>query len=405
MGICIKEALRIIKSNITKISYEIVPIENSNKKIIAEDIYAKYSLPSFNNSAMDGYGVKLCDEGEIVKIIDNIFAGSSKETQIESTQCIKIMTGARVPSSVEAVVPFELVDIIDEHHIRIPRGIEKNQHIRFIGEDIQKDEKILVDGDEINFSAITILASQGITHVKVYRKPKVSVFTSGEELKLHYEKIEDYQIFNSNTPTILSRVNELGCDVSFAGMAQDNIESLQQMIGNSLHADFIITTGGISVGEADFTQEAFEKFEMDILFNGVTIKPGKPTIFGKLKDTYILNLPGNPLAAALIFEVFGTIIIQKLSGSKDIYHNYITTKISEDLKNKKGRTTIIPGWFDGDCFIPSKKRFPGMVGVLHKCNSMIILNKNLTGLLKDDIVKVIPINWKFYTDVQKDFFN
>ncbi len=405
MGICIKEALRIIKSNINKISYEVVPIENSNKQVIAQDIFAKYSLPTFNNSAMDGYGVQLCDEGKTVKVCDTIFAGSSKETQIEPTQCIKIMTGARVPSTIEAVIPFELVEVIDEEHIKLPRGLEKNQHIRFIGEDIKKDEKIISDGEEINFSTITILASQGVTHVKVYRKPKVSVFTSGEELKLHYEKIEDYQIFNSNTPTILSRVSELGCDVSFAGMAKDTVESLKDMIENSLHADFIVTTGGISVGEADFTQEAFEQFEMDILFNGISIKPGKPTIFGKLGDTYILNLPGNPLAAALIFEVFGTIIIQKLSGSKDIYHNYITTKISEDLKNKKGRTTIIPGWFDGDYFFPSEKRFPGMVGVLHKCNSMIILNKNQTGLLKDDMVKVIPINWKFYTDIQKDFFN
>jgi molybdopterin molybdotransferase len=405
MGICIKEALRVIKSNINKISYEVVPIENSNKQIIAEDIYAKYSLPTFNNSAMDGYGVKLCDQGEIVKVCDTILAGSSKETQIESSQTIKVMTGARVPSSVEAVIPFELVETIDESHIRLPTGLQKNQHMRFIGEDILKDEKIISDGEEINFSSITILASQGITHVKVYRKPKVSVFTSGEELKLHYEKIKDYQIFNSNTPTILSRVSELGCDVSFAGMAKDTVESLKEMIGNSLHADFIITTGGISVGEADFTQEAFEQFDMDILLNGISIKPGKPTIFGKLGNSYILNLPGNPLAAALIFEVFGTIIIQKLSGSKDIFHNFITTKLSGDLKNKKGRTTIIPGWFDGEYFTPSEKRFPGMVGVLHKCNSMIILNKNQTGLLKDDMVKVIPINWKFYTDIQKDFFN
>jgi len=391
MGICIKEALRIIKSNITKISYDMVPIEDSNKKIIAQDIYAKYPLPSFNNSAVDGYGVKLCDEGEIVKV--------------DATQCIKIMTGERVPSTVEAVVPFELVDIIDDDHIRVPTGIEQNQHIRFAGEDIQKNEKILSEGDEINFSAITILASQGVTHIKVYKKPKVSVLTSEEELKLHYEEIENYQIFNSNTPTLLSRVKELGCDVNFEGLAQDGIELLQQMIENSPDVDFIITTGGMSVGEANFTQEVFEQFEMDILFNGIGIKPEKPTIFGKLGNTYILNLPGNPLAASLIFEVFGTIIIQKLSGSKNIFHNYISTKLSEDLKNKKGKTTIIPGWFDGDYFIPSKKRFPGMVGVLHKCNSMIILNKDTTGLLKDDIVKVIPINWKFYTDIQKDFFN
>lgn len=391
MGISIEEALGIIKSNITKISSEMVPIEDSNKKIIAQDIYAKNSLPSFNNSAVDGYGVKLCDEGEMVKV--------------DATQCIKIMTGERVPSSVEAVVPFELVDIIDDDHIRVPTGIEQNQHIRFAGEDIQKNEKILSDGDEINFSAITILASQDLTHIKVYKKPKVTVFTSEEELKLHYKQIEDYQILNSNTPTLLSRVNELGCDVSFAGMAKEGMRSLQEMINNSPEVDFIITTGGISLGEADFTQEVFEQFDMDMLFNGIAMKSKKPTIFGKIGATYILNLPGNPLATTLLFEIFGTLIIQKLSGSKNIFHNYISTKLSEDLKNKKGRITIIPGWFDGDCFTPSKKKFPGMVGILHKCNSMIILSQNTTGILKGDSVKVIPINWKFYTDIQKDFFN
>ncbi len=405
MGICIKEALRLIKSNIQKVSFEIVPIENCGGRICAQETFAGYDLPTFNNSAMDGYGVKLEDMGKEVKIIDNIFAGSHKETPIEQTQALKIMTGARVPKSVDAVVPLELIEKINDTTIKLPSTIKKNQHIRFIGEDIQKGEQLTKVGQEINFADVTLLASQGVTHIKVYRTPKVSVFTSGEELKLHYEKIKEYQVYNSNTPTLLERVREFGCDVTFTGMAHDNVDSLQEMISNSLYADLIITTGGISVGEADFTKEAFEGFDMEIIFNGISIKPGKPTIFGKIGSTYIINLPGNPLASALIFELFGTVILQKLSGSCDIYHNYIETKMGEELNNKQGRTTLIPGMFDGKAFYPSHKRLPGMVSILSRCNSLMVLNKKLSHISKDETVKIIPINWKFFTHESIDFFN
>lgn len=405
MGICIKKALDIINANVKKVSYEIIPIEMAKERVSAQTITAMYNLPTYNNSAMDGYGVLLCDANKKVKAIDTILAGSDKETQIKSGEVIKIMTGARVSSSVEAVIPQECVQIIDDTTIVLPKDIKKHQHMRFIGEDIKKGELLLNDGDEINYATITILASQGISHIKVYRQPKISVFTSGEELKLHYEKIEEYQIYNSNTPTLLARAKELGADVTFVGMAKDNIESLKETIENSLYADFIITSGGISVGEADFTQEAFEHFDMEILFNGITIKPGKPTLFGKIGKTYVLNLPGNPLAAALIFEAFGKIILQKLTGNKNIYHNYIETKLSEDLNNKKGRTTLIPGFFDGRYFTPSHRRLPGMVGVLHNCNSMMVLGKSTELLEKEGMVKILPINWKFFTEIKVDFFN
>ncbi len=405
MAICIKKALELIVSNVKKVSYEIIPIENSKDRILAQDIFALYNLPTYNNSAMDGYGVRIGDIGREVKVVDEVFAGSDKEPIINDGEAIKIMTGARVPNSVEAVVPQENIEILKDAFIALPKSITKYQHIRFIGEDIKIGEKLLSDGDEINYATVTILASQGITHIKVYREPKVCVFTSGEELKLHFEKIDDYQVYNSNTPTLLARAEELGADVTFTGMAKDTVESLKEMIENSLYADFIITSGGISVGEADFTKEAFEAFEMEILFDGITIKPGKPTIFGKIGKTYILSLPGNPLAAILIFEAFGKIILQKLAGNKNIYHNYIETKLGEILNNKQGRTTIIPGFFDGSCFVPSSKRLPGMVGVLHNCNSMMVLGKNIGHINKDEIVKILPINWKFFSDIKKDFFN
>ncbi len=405
MAICIKKAIQLINQNVKKLSYEIVPIENSIGSISAENIYAKYSLPNYNNSAMDGYGVKLSDGGTLVKQIDKILAGSSKDTAIQNGETIKIMTGSRVPASVEAIAPQENVTIDKDGNILLPKKIEKNQHIRFVGEDVTNGELLISDGDEINFASITLLASQGITHIKIYRKPKVCVFTSGEELKLHYETIEDFQLYNSNTPTLLARAKEFGADAVFVGMANDNVDSIKEMIKNSLHSDFIITSGGISVGEADFTKEAFEAFAMEIFFSGIDIKPGKPTLFGKINNTYILNLPGNPLAATLIFEVFGKIILQQLRGSKEIYHNFILSKIPNDLDNKKGRTTLIPGFFDGEYFTAEPKRLPGMVGVLHKCNSMIILGKNKELIKKNEVVKILPINWKFFSSIPKDFFN
>ncbi len=404
MAVEVSIALDLIKNNILNVGYEVISIENSLTRICANNINAKHSMPRFNNSAMDGYGVKQADATKMVKINDTILAGSQKTTQINIGQCVKIMTGARVPSSVEAIVPQELVNIIDNHTIQLPENINSLAHIRFIGEDIEINECLIKDGDEINFAKITLLASQGITHIKVYKKPKVTVFASGEELKLHYDKdIKEYQLYNSNTPTLIARAEELGCDVTFIGMAKDSIESLKELIANSLDSDLIITSGGVSVGDADFTKEAFKQMGIDTILDGIVIKPGKPTVVGKINNTVVLNLPGNPLASSLIFELFGKIIIQILSGSDNIYHNTIKAKIFEKYNNKKGRITIVPGNFDGEYFIPSQKKSPGMVSTLSNCNSLVVLEKDIEYLDKNQIVNILPINWKFFTNNQKDF--
>ncbi len=403
MAISIYDALELIQKNTKKIGFEIIPLENSLKRVCAKDIFATHSLPRFNNSAMDGYGVKIEDRSRNVKVINTIMAGDKIEPLINTGECIKIMTGARVPNSVEAIIPKEDIIQNEDGTISLPSNIKQNNHIRFIGEDIKSGQIILGVGQEINFASITALASQGITHIKVYKKPKVIVFASGEELKLHYEKVEDYQIYNSNTPTLIARTQELGCDTTFIGVANDTLDSIQEHIQNSLDADLIVTSGGVSVGDADFTKEAFSNLNMQTIFDGIAIKPGKPTVFGKINNTYILNLPGNPLASALIFELFGKILIQNLNGSKNIYHNTIKAKINDDFKNKKGRPTLIPGNFDGEYFTPSQKRSPGMVNVLNHCNSLILLNEDVEFLAKDSSVNILPINWKFFTNINKGF--
>ena len=403
MAVNIHEALDTIYKNSFNPKFEIVPIENSQARICAQEVIAIHALPKFDNSAMDGYAILFEDAENILKVEKKIFAGDDVNLALQPNTCVKIMTGAKIPSNATAVIPQECVELIDKEHIKVPQNITKFQHIRFIGEDIQENDVLIKIGTEINFSQITLLSSQGYTHVKVFKKPKVVVFSSGEELKLHYEQVENYQIYNSNTPTLLSRVKELGCDVTFIGGAKDSVKSLCEFIENSLDADLIITSGGVSVGEADFTRDALNTFDFKVLFDGIKIKPGKPTLFGKINNTLVLSLPGNPLAASLVFEMFGKIILQTLKGSKDIYHNTITTKISQDLKTRPGRVTLLPGYFNGQNFEVSSKSGAGMVSVLSVCNCFLVLDETVEKLSCEKEVKILPITWKFMSENKKDY--
>ncbi|MGE4456347.1 MAG: molybdopterin molybdotransferase MoeA [Arcobacteraceae bacterium] len=402
MAVSPLEALNLIVNSVKGVNKEVISIENSLGRVVAQDIYAPFSLPRFANSAMDGYAVIYGDDSEELQVTDKIFAGDNKDITLSKGQCVKIMTGARIPKNCTAVVPQEDVELLSSGNIKIPK-IKENQNIRFIGEDIKEGEKLIVSGEEINFAKITLLVSMGITHIEAYQKPKVVVFASGDELKQYYEKIESHQIYNSNTPSLVSRCKELGCDVTFTKTSSDSLEALQNIIKNALRADFIITTGGVSVGEADFTKGAFGELGFETIFDGIIIKPGKPTVFGKIGDTYVLNLPGNPLAAGLIFEIFGKIAVESLKGSSKKYHSFILSKLGVDIKNKAGRITIMPGFFDGECFVPALKMSPGMVSVLSGCNSLVALDSDVADLKQNSVVKVLPINWNFLANEYKDF--
>ena len=172
MSVSIEEALNIIVNSIQINKFEIVPIENATSRISAENLHATVSLPKFNNSAMDGYAILFEDKDKELTLTNKIFAGDNNQDILETGTTIKIMTGARVPQNCEAVVPQENTQTIGDK-IKITSDIRKMQHIRFIGEDIQKDELLIKTGEELNFSKITLLASQGISHVKVYKKPKI----------------------------------------------------------------------------------------------------------------------------------------------------------------------------------------------------------------------------------------
>ena len=394
----IGQALEIIDREVSALKTEIIPIETSVGRIIAKEILAVYNLPSFDNSAMDGYAVKATMEGLTLPVRGTIFAGDRDDITLDETAIVKIMTGAPVPQGCNAIVPIEEVTIEANADVVLPANIKEHQHVRFSGEDISVGDTLIKAGEKLVGYHTALLASQGISHISVYRKPRVAVFATGEELKMHFETVQSHQIYNSNTPTFLARAKEFGAEVSFIGSAKDNLEDIQSHIEACLDADLIVTSGGVSVGDADFTREAFDAFDMQRLFEKINIKPGKPTTLGKIGKTWVLNLPGNPLAALLNFEIFGSKLLLKLSGNRREHLGLIYTKMAEAIKIKPGRVTVLPGYWDGEGFTPTPKRSPGMISPLIESNAMVILDQTVSTIEMGQEIRILSLHSQCSSD-------
>ncbi len=403
MAVSITEALDIIYDNIALLTTEIIPMEIAVGRVMAEDSVATFDLPGFDNSAMDGYAVKCIDEDGTVSCDEVIYAGDNPQMILVPQKAIKIMTGAPIPEGCEAIVPIENVSV-EGDQITLPSAIEKDAHIRRAGEDVKSGTVYLKKGERVTAYSIALLVSQGVTHLTVYRKIKVAVFGTGDELRPHFEKIEPHQLYNSNTPMFLARAKELGCDVCYIPSSGDTIQSLERSVRSALDADIIVTSGGVSVGDKDFTKEAFANLGMKLYFDKVDIKPGKPTAFGKIGKTAIINLPGNPLASMVNYEIFIRAVIHKMSGANAHFHSTIETEMREDFSLRKGKHTVRLGSFDGKTFMPLKQQLPGMVSPMQKADGMIITTPDIGLLQKGMKVKMIPILWELNGCEKEDFF-
>ncbi len=400
MAVTIFEALQLIENTVSSLSTEIIPIENALSRVCAKALKASIALPTFNNSAMDGYGLR--GEADTYTIIGKILAGDSHSYELHEGECIKILTGAEVPDSVERIIPQENTEATDTT-VTVKKAVPIGANIRYRGEDIHEATLIVDKGDLITSAHIGLLASQGVTHIEVFRKVRVGVFASGSELKLHFEKLGKSQVYNSNTLYLLARSEEIGAETRFVGKSEDSIDSLKTLVEAALDCDVIITSGGVSVGEADYTKAAFAALGMETLFDKVQIKPGKPTTFGKIDNTAILNLPGNPLASALNFELFGKFLLHKISGQKAAYHATIETVTDKEIYSPRPVANIIPGFYNGHTFQPAEKFAPGMVNVLNHCNGMVIVDAKTDMIKEGEKVNFLPMRWDFLREDFKIF--
>lgn len=390
MSISAIEAFQEIQKIAPLQTTQTITTEEAYDRIIATTIKAAYPLPRFDNSAMDGYAVRLNDQGKTFCVTSTIFAGDPPTVLLEN-EIKKIMTGAPIPEGCECIVPIENVTINDSQDITLPSSFKRGQHIRNKGEDISYGETLISQGKRLSWGDIAILASQGISHVDVYAHPRVVVFATGEELVCHNQTIQPHQIYNSNSPMLFAKSRQCHATASFLQASKDTLESIKANIQKALESDLVITTGGASVGDADLTKKALFEMGMEEIFTKIDIKPGKPTSLGKIGKTYILILPGNPLACGVNFSLFGTTLIGALSGATRFFPFTTLTKLTDDISSKGGMTTIVLGILDDNGFAPLEKQGPNMVSPLAKANALLLLSPTTTSLQKGCDVQAIHL--------------
>ncbi|MDY6226435.1 MAG: molybdopterin molybdotransferase MoeA [Clostridium sp.] len=396
--ISLEEALKILNSNIENLDIEEVALLNGLNKVLAEDVYSKINNPPFNKSAMDGYAL-IAEDAFInnkIKVIDKVYAGGNSNKIITKNTAIKIMTGAPIPKGANAVIKQEDV-IIEDNNIIITKEISENQNICLVGEDISKEDLLVRVNKRLNYSDIGIIASSGIDKIKVYKKPKVAFFSTGDEVTDIGQELKYGKIYNSNKFSILSRLLELGYEVNKVKHIKDDYIEIGRTIKEaSKEADIIITTGGVSVGEKDLLKDAIKSIDGEILFWKITIKPGSAVLCSKINNCIIISLSGNPTAALTTFELLVKTSLNKLSGAKKVEITREKAILAEGIIKKDFKHKFVRGYFEIDnckqmVYITQKKSGNGILRSALNSNCIIEVKPNNEEIKNGDLVDIIKL--------------
>ncbi|SFM88936.1 molybdopterin molybdotransferase [Izhakiella capsodis] len=316
--ISLDEALNTMLARLTPITQrQRVALGAAAGLITAIPVISPVNVPPFANAAMDGYAVRIADlaANDTLYIAGKAFAGNPWHGEWPPGSCIRIMTGAPLPSGADAVVMQEEVQP-QGNAVRFTAPVKSGQHIRLPGEDIRLGDRVLNSGVKLGAAELPLLASLGISDVEVLRPLKVALFSTGDELCLPGQPLAEGQIYDTNRLTVSLMLNKLGCAVIDLGIIRDDPDALRNaFLRADSEADVVISTGGVSVGEADYTKAMLEELG-EITFWKLAIKPGKPFAFGRLQHSWFCGLPGNPVSAAVTFYQLVQPLLAKLSGQQ-----------------------------------------------------------------------------------------
>ena len=365
---------------------ELVSLERATGKVLAQDAVAVKNLPSFDNAAMDGYALKFDDFDQPLSIAATMLAGDEAEISLKKGECVKIMTGAKMPINADTVVPFEDA-ILQEGKLSPQSKVKKFNALRYKGEEVKAGEILLKKGEILTPARVMMLAAQGIYCVFVERELKIGIFSSGDEVVEPWQNASEEQIYNANGAGISSLLQSFGFASSYAGIIKDDLESTTHAL-ETAKFDVIITSGGASKGEADFMKTALLNLGFSELFDGVNIRPGRPSKAFIKDKKIVFILPGNPMAAFLMCFL---LVVPFLKG---VQLEKFDAVLSQDVKIKSGRQNIVLGSYcDGKFSVTDNNKFgSGMITPLIKSNAVLVTNESLGELKAGEIVKILKFS-------------
>ncbi|MDT8419418.1 MAG: molybdopterin molybdotransferase MoeA [Desulfuromonadales bacterium] len=342
MDLSFYQAREQILASVDPLGAEDSPLLDAVGRAVAEDIVAPLPLPAFDNSAMDGYALRAADcfPGAVLPLAGYLPAGGALNCRVEPGTAVKIMTGAPIPPGADAVVPFEETREAPQQ-VTILGPVKAGDHIRWQGEDIGPGDLIIGAGTVLRPAEISLLASMDLPTVRVGRRVRVAILSTGDELRELGEQGAAGTIVNSNSWALAAAVRELGAAPVVLGIARDTKDDLYEKMKRGLEADVLITSAGVSAGDRDYVREVLDDLGVEQHFWKVNIKPGKPTAFGLKGTVPVFSLPGNPVSAMMTFEEFVRPALLKMMGHRTVLKPLFKAKLQEPIRKKSGRLQLM----------------------------------------------------------------
>lgn len=387
----VEEAIAIIEANSTKMPTKRIPVAKALGYVLAEKVISPINMPPFRQSAMDGYAFKhgIRHQYDIVGISQ---AGDHSNIKLKETEAIRIFTGAYVPDSADTVVMQEHV-MGSKDSILIATMPEKLANVRAKGEQIAKDDIVFEADTLITPAAIGFLACLGITEVEVYKKPKVAILVTGNELIAPGKKLKKGKIFESNSIMLEAALQSVGIAKAKVRRVKDNLKATKKALKSILKKnDIVLISGGISVGDYDFVKEALLQNDVKELFYKINQKPGKPMFFGSKNDTLVFALPGNPASSLTNFYIYVAPAIKNRMGFVEIHTPKLVRKLNSDIKNDTGKTLFLKAKYDETTVTVLHGQSSAMLNTFALANSLLIVPENVENYKTGQEVTLLPID-------------
>lgn len=369
-------------------------------RVLAADAISPIDVPAHDNSAMDGYAVRFADlAGEApvrLKVVGTVLAGHPCTVALQPGEALRIMTGAVIPAGVDTVVVQE-VTTTEGEHVLIPPGQKQGQNIRRAGEDLRANHPAIVAGKLLRPAELGLLASIGAAEVSVRRRVRVAMFSTGDELKSLGTPLAGGEVYDSNRYTLWGVLTRLGCEVIDMGVIPDDPDRLEAAFKSaSENADVIITSGGVSVGDADFVKAMMSRLG-EVLFWKIAMKPGRPMAFGRIGKAWLFGLPGNPVAVMVTFYQFVRLAILKLAGVSPVQAvPTFGVPVTVNLKKNPGRTEFLRAALSANeqgqwTVSPAGPQGSGVLRSMSEANCFIVLEHARGNVAAGEIVQVQPM--------------
>ena len=402
-----KEAIALIAKEAVPQSQRTVDRNESLGYVAAEDVISQLNVPSFNNAAMDGFALHANKTVGISKEkprrirVGHCLAAGDVLDSADQSLAVEIMTGAKIPNGFDTVVPVERVRIIHDEtghtaEIEIFGELQVGENVRYAGEDLKRGQVIATRGTRIHPGHIAAMAATGIHEVRIFNMPEVEIFTTGKEVSdAYHAPLKEGEIYNSNTPYLLSQLKSAGIPTSYAGSMGDEVQAFLDTLNVGNRARIIISSGAVSMGKWDFIPQLLESHGARIIFHGVGIKPGKPVLFAVLQDgRYYFGLPGNPISTAVGLRFFVQPLIRLLLGMPA--ENFHYAELRHDFAKKGDLRNFLKARLDSDdhgqthlTILDGQQSFK--ISPLLDMNCWAILGEGQNNLYKDDSVCIAPM--------------